>query len=125
MRTFRTTALAALALTGVLTAAGPPATPKRPVTETIHGVKVTDDYRWLENWNDPEVRRWTEAQNAYARSILDKLPNVEAIGRRLAQIAESPHPDWFDLQVTRGILFALKSQPPKQQPFLVTMTTPA
>ena len=30
-------------------AAGPPPTPKRPVTDTIHGVKVVDNYRWLEN----------------------------------------------------------------------------
>jgi hypothetical protein len=29
----------------------PPPSPKRPVTDVYHGVKVVDDYRWLENNN--------------------------------------------------------------------------
>jgi hypothetical protein len=41
-----------------------PATPKRPVTDEYQGVKVTDDYRWLENWDDPQVKQWSAAQNA-------------------------------------------------------------
>ena len=28
----------------------PPATRKVPVTETLHGVTITDPYRWLEDW---------------------------------------------------------------------------
>ena len=34
-----------------------PATPKRPVTDSYFGVRVTEDYRWLENWNDPAVKQ--------------------------------------------------------------------
>jgi len=34
----------------------PPATFKRPVIDQFQGVKVTDDYRWLENWDDPDVK---------------------------------------------------------------------
>jgi prolyl oligopeptidase len=48
----------------------PPATPRRPVTEEYQGVKVTDDYRWLENWDDPEVKQWSAAQNARSREYL-------------------------------------------------------
>lgn len=56
--------------TGVITIAAfaqapfaPPATPARPVVETLHGVTLTDRYRWLENGKDAEVVRWTRAQH--------------------------------------------------------------
>jgi hypothetical protein len=32
-----------------------PATPKKPVTDEHHGIKVVDEYRWLENASDPAV----------------------------------------------------------------------
>ena len=45
----------------------PPATPARPVVETLHGVTLTDRYRWLENGKDAEVERWTRTQHAATR----------------------------------------------------------
>ena len=48
-----------------------PKTDVKAVVDDYHGVKVTDPYRWLENWNDPEVRLWSDHQNAYAHSRLD------------------------------------------------------
>lgn len=48
----------------------PPATERRPVTETLHGEELTDPYRWLES-DTEEVREWTERQQAYADEILD------------------------------------------------------
>jgi prolyl oligopeptidase len=42
----------------------PPATPKRPVTDEYGAIKVTDDNQWLENWDNPEVKQWSAAQNA-------------------------------------------------------------
>lgn len=77
--------------------AAPPPTQVRPVTETIHGVKLTDDYRWLEGDNsDPqamgamtdEVAAWTEAQNAYTRSVLDNLPGRQALEARVQELLE-------------------------------------
>jgi len=39
----------------------PPQTPVHAVTDTLHGVLITDDYRWLENKADPAVINWTRA----------------------------------------------------------------
>jgi len=52
----------------------PPPTKSEPVTDDIHGVKITDPYRWLEDQNSPQTRAWLEAQEKYARTYLDALP---------------------------------------------------
>jgi len=113
--------LSALAAFLGLEAVAPPAAPKRPVTDTYHGVAVRDDYRWLENWSDPEVRNWSEAQNACARSVLDRLPGREVIARRVRELEASPSPEYFALRQRGGVLFALKDEPPRQQPYLVAL----
>ncbi|HLW66059.1 MAG TPA: prolyl oligopeptidase family serine peptidase [Gemmataceae bacterium] len=102
--------------------AAPPATPKKPVTDTYHGVAVTDDYRWLEDWNDKNVQKWSEAQNAHARSVLDKLPGVEVLREQLTKIMAAKTTSHFALAVRGNKVFALRRQPPKEQPFLVVLT---
>ena len=101
--------------------AAPPATPKRPVTDVYHGVKVTDDYRWLENWDDPQVKQWSSAENARSRGYLDHLPSRPAIKERLMQLAAASSAAYYGLQFRGGTLFAMKYQPPAQQPVLVAM----
>ncbi|MFZ0391002.1 MAG: hypothetical protein WAN36_11145, partial [Calditrichia bacterium] len=44
----------------------PPVWPPENVQDEYHGVTVSDPYRGLENWNDPKVQDWSEAQNSYA-----------------------------------------------------------
>src|SRR4051794_11461277 len=53
------------------------------VTETLHGVKITDPYRWLEDQKSPETRAWIEAQTRFARSYLDALPGRADICAKL------------------------------------------
>lgn len=48
-------------------------------TETLHGVKITDPYRWLEDQNSPRTRAWVEGQNKRARAYLDALPGREFV----------------------------------------------
>jgi prolyl oligopeptidase len=99
----------------------PPVTAKHPVTDQYFGQTVTDDYRWLENWDDAAVKQWSAAQNAHARGYLDNLADRPAIKERLQQLAGSGSIAYFSLQFRGGILFARKSQPPKQQPLLVAL----
>ncbi len=101
----------------------PPATPKKPVVDTLHGVQVTDDYRWLEDWSDAGVKAWSESQNKYAREVLDKLPAAPAIRARMTQLEGGASVDYSALAWKGGKLFAIKHQPPKQQPFLVTLAS--
>src|SRR5512138_3420581 len=100
---------------------GFPATRVERVVDVYHNVQVPDDYRWLEDWSKPEVRSWSEAQNAYARGILDHLPQREAVRQRVEELATAISESYPDVASQQGQVFALKRQPPKQQPFLVVM----
>ncbi len=118
-------ALLALSLALPAVAAPPPLppTPKRPVTDEYHGTKVVDDYRWLEDSASPEVRAWSDAQNARARAVLDALPSRDAIKKRVTQLLSWESPAYFALRERGGALFAMKVQPPRQQPFLVRLAS--
>lgn len=102
----------------------PLAASRRPVTDNYFGVAVRDDYRWLESWDDKEVQRWSDAQNSYARGLLSRAPAVAAIRSRVREMESYPSAEYFGLLFRGGLLFALKSEPPKQQPFLVMMKSP-
>ena len=97
-----------------------PATEKKPVSDTFFGQAVTEDYRWLENGKDPAVKAWGEAQMKLTRSQLDALPIRPALQKRLKELYSTSPVRYFDMQ-QRGSFFAMKRQPPKNQPFLVVM----
>ncbi|MDH4222740.1 MAG: prolyl oligopeptidase family serine peptidase [candidate division Zixibacteria bacterium] len=101
-----------------------PATPMVPVIDTYHGVQITDNYQWLENGNDPEVRHWSEDQNKYARWVLDHISVRGKIVRQLQKLYNEASPEYYSLQYQSGVLFALKNQPPKDQPLLVKIESP-
>jgi len=101
-----------------------PDTPMRPVTNVYHGVTVVDNYRWLENFNDPEVKQWSAAQNAVTRAYLDDLPARSNIVKRLEKICSQTAASYSGLQCRPGLFFAMKFQPPAQQPWLITLKSP-
>jgi prolyl oligopeptidase len=98
-----------------------PETPVSPVTDEYHGIPVEDPYRWLENTGDPGVRAWTEAQNRLVRETLDAVPERLAFYDQLKKIYGEASPEYMQLQVCPGRVFAIKKQPPLQQPLLVTL----
>ncbi len=98
-----------------------PSAEKRPVIDLYRDVRVTDDYRWLEDWNDPSVKAWSEAENAFARKWLDAGQSREAIRARVEQLMGDSSPSWSALTARRGVFFAMERRPPKQQPYLVVL----
>ena len=68
------------------TAGGPPVAPPKPVEERIHGQKIVDSYRWLENSGSPETEKWVSEEGAYSRSLLDPLPGREQLHQRLGEL---------------------------------------
>jgi prolyl oligopeptidase len=66
----------------------PPFTPVDAVTEVLHGVRVTDPYRWLEDQDSPRTREWLNAQYMYARSYLDAIPSRDRIRQRIQELLD-------------------------------------
>src|SRR5258708_5301170 len=64
----------------------PPFSPIEPVIEILHGVPVTDPYRWLEDQDSPRTRQWLENQTRYARAYLDGIPGRERIRARIHEL---------------------------------------
>jgi len=100
-----------------------PETSKKPVSTEYHGVTVEDPYQWLEEDNNPQVKAWSDAQNQRTRQYLDKLPDHAAVEKQLTEWYAKTSPSYFSLVSRPGALFAMKFQPPKQQPLLVTLAS--
>ncbi|MCS6777160.1 MAG: prolyl oligopeptidase family serine peptidase [Chloroherpetonaceae bacterium] len=78
--------LAALTAAGSEETPRPPVTRREDVTEILHGVAITDPYRWLEDQESPETRAWIDAQNAYTDALLDPLPHRKPLEARLTAL---------------------------------------
>src|SRR5712691_9505231 len=66
--------------------AAPPKAKVEVVEETIHGRKIGDPYRWLEDSNSAGTQEYVSEQLAYTRSILDPLPGRAQIHQRLKEL---------------------------------------
>jgi prolyl oligopeptidase len=93
------------------------------VVDTYHGVAVTDPYRWLENGADPEVQSWMKAQDARTRAWLARRPGMEALRARVREVVTAHTVSYGSVVRRGGTFFALKFQPPKQQPFVVALSS--
>ncbi len=124
IRTVLATALSGLTILAIGCSSGHippfPPTEKHPVTDEYYGMKIIDDYRWLDDLSRPEVRKWNDAQNAYTRQILDKFPSWEPLYERIKGLLTDTSATYYSI-VKRGKLFAMKNKPPKNQPFLVVL----
>jgi len=64
----------------------PPQTQVEPVTELLHGVTITDPYRWLEDQDSPVTRNWLEEQTNYTRAYLNSVQGRDRIRERVSQL---------------------------------------
>jgi len=101
--------------------AKPPVAARHPVENHYFDRTVRDDYQWLEDWTDPATRAWVAGENAFTRAKLDPLPARSAIRDRITELTRDVSPEYSQLRYAGHTLFALKDQPPKNQPMLVVL----
>ncbi|WP_105381842.1 S9 family peptidase [Neorhizobium alkalisoli] len=67
-----------------------PVAPKKPVSDTRHGISRVDDYAWFraDNWQamfkdpsilDPEIRRHLEAENTYMEAAMGDTADLQKV----------------------------------------------
>ncbi len=63
-----------------------PETKKSDFFEEIHGHKIADPYRWMENLESEELRAWIDAENALTFDFLERFPLRKNIRERMTEL---------------------------------------
>ncbi|MDR7301038.1 prolyl oligopeptidase family serine peptidase [Haloactinomyces albus] len=93
-----------------------PDTERAETVESLHGHRVADPYRWLEDTEDPRTPAWSRAQDELARGRLDALPGRETAAdsmRSLLQAGSVSAPVW-----RAGRAFFTRRAPEQEFPVL-------
>jgi prolyl oligopeptidase len=90
----------------------PPYTPVEPVTEILHGVNVTDPYRWLEDQESPRTHAWIAAQTQFARSYLDAIPGRDRVRKRIHELLDV---ETYDSILKAGKRYFFRKRLPGQE----------
>ncbi|PWW25229.1 prolyl oligopeptidase [Geodermatophilus normandii] len=62
---------------------------KLDLVEDLHGHRVADPYRWLEDAGDPRTQAWTAAEDALAADVLGALPLRADLAARLERLVHA------------------------------------
>jgi prolyl oligopeptidase len=95
-----------------------PDSPIESRTEILHGIPVTDAYRWLEEQDSPRTRKWVQDQVSFARSHLDALPGRDRVKSRIREVLSTETID--KPRKIGNRVFFVKRVPHFEQP-LITM----
>lgn len=64
----------------------PPPTNFEPYTEDLHGIRITDPFRWLEDKQDERVKAWTKQQHqATLDYVYTHYPEINGLEEELRQ----------------------------------------
>lgn len=96
-------------------------TAREPVTNIYHGVAVVDDYQWLENGTNPDVRAWVRAQNERTRAYFNQLPFRDGVEQQLSELIADESASYSLDSFRGGMIFGTRFKPPAQQPVLVRL----
>ncbi len=67
-----------------------PETRRDDTAETVHGQRIEDPYRWLEDPDSEETRAWVKAQNEISRAHLDGLASRPWFHEQLTALTTRP-----------------------------------
>ncbi len=93
-----------------------PSAERLDLVEDLHGHRVADPYRWLEDSSDPRTAAWSQAQDRRTRQHLDALPGRPGLAARLHELLAAGS---VSIPVWRaGRRFAMRREPGQEHPAL-------
>lgn len=103
----------------------PPYPPTRQgdVVDTLHGKRVADPYRWLEDLSSRETGDWVTQQNAYTRTHLGALTSRETFHQRLTALWNYPRIT-LPTRLKNGVLFYRRNSGLQKQFEVVARSAP-
>jgi len=78
-----------------------PDTRRENVVDEVHGVKIEDPYRWLEDASSKEVLDWVEEQNKLTQSVLSGYLGEEKVKKRMLDLFHYDYIQAYYFQVRR------------------------
>jgi prolyl oligopeptidase len=96
----------------------PPSTRSEPVAESLHGVSISDPYRWLEDSSSLETRAWLDAQTRYARAYFDRLSGRERIRQSIHEFLAV---ETYDSIQKAGNRYVFRKRLPEQEQACIYM----
>ena len=78
-----------------------PVTRRENVVDEIHGIKIEDPYRWLEDASSQEVLDWVEEQNKFTSSILEGYSGEDIVKKRMLALFQYDYIQAYYFQVKK------------------------
>src|SRR5476649_1501192 len=95
---------------------------RAPQTDTYHGVKVEDPYRWLEDIDSPEATAWVKAEQKLTQDYLQAIPGRERVKSRLSAVWNFPR--WTAPERHGDLWVFTRNDGLQNQPVLYVARTP-
>ncbi|MCQ9639772.1 prolyl oligopeptidase family serine peptidase [Chryseobacterium sp. WG14] len=76
--------------------------PSVPATDNYFGTKIIDEYRNLENLQDPKVIGWMKSQSDFTASVLSSIPNRNYYLNKRLEFDKREGYSLYDLKVTEN-----------------------
>jgi prolyl oligopeptidase len=96
-----------------------PETRKLEQIDDYHGTLISDPYRWLEDSNSEETKRWISEQNKLTQYYLTDIPRKDKIRDRLTELWDFPRA--YAPQKVNGMYFQLRNSGLQNQNVLYMM----
>ncbi|WP_283250734.1 hypothetical protein [Chryseobacterium capnotolerans] len=76
--------------------------PSVPITDEYFGIRIVDEYRNLEDLEDPQTMNWMKSQTEYTNSILNKIPKRDYYLEKRLELDKKQGYSVSDLKITNN-----------------------